>query len=388
MRVRIGTSLDLIGADETEWEDVDEETDYTHRFRLTGLSPNTRYYYAVDTTDSRGATVHRPREGTFQTAPSADGPADTTFAMLAGLSYAHMDHPEGFQAYNSLARLRPDFLIVGGNSVRYDADPLARTPALARYHWHRMASLPTAVRFHLQFPAYWLKNDHDSYADDAWPGLRRNYMGSFTFEDGVEVYREQVAVGGRPYRTFQWSSLLQIWMLDTREFRSQNPMPDGPEKSILGTTQRNWLMDTMQASRASWKLLVSPTPVVGPDRLIGRFDNHSNASWQTEGQALRDFFAEKIGESLFVVTGDTDWQYHSVDPVTGLHEFASGPASDGRAGNAAEENESYHRFHRVGGGFLSVQVALRNARPTIVFRHHDVDGNVLYEYTQEEDLPL
>ena len=38
-----------------------------------------------------------------------------------------------------------------------------------------------------------------------------------------------------------------------------------------------------------------------------------------------------------------------------------------------------HRFLRVAGGFLSVTVERRDAKPTMTMRFHDVDGAVQFE---------
>ncbi len=41
VRVRYGVSEDLAGAQETDWMDVSETNDFTHKFRLSGLAPST-----------------------------------------------------------------------------------------------------------------------------------------------------------------------------------------------------------------------------------------------------------------------------------------------------------------------------------------------------------
>ena len=68
------------------------------------------------------------------------------------------------------------------------------------------------------------------------------------------------------YQTVQWGKDLQVWFLEGRDFRSPNTMVDGPEKTILGAQQKSWLFKTLDASTATFKLVFSPTPIVGPDR--------------------------------------------------------------------------------------------------------------------------
>ncbi|NNM29774.1 MAG: alkaline phosphatase, partial [Akkermansiaceae bacterium] len=187
------------------------------------------------------------------------------------------------------------------------------------------------------------------------------------------IWREQIPQSAKPYRTFRWGRHLQVWFPEGREYRSPNTMPDGPEKSILGAEQWQWLEKTMAASDAAFKLFVSATPVVGPDR-ANKNDNHANEGFAHEGRRLRKFLSGVPG--CFVINGDRHWQYHSVDPETGLHEFGSGPASDRHAGGwKAALQPEWQDFLRIKGGFLSVRIDAERA----IFRHHDVDGKVVNE---------
>ena len=43
-------------------------------------------------------------------------------------------------------------------------------------------------------------------------------------------------------------------------------MPDGPDKTIWGREQLAWLKESILASDAAFRVLISPTPIVGPDR--------------------------------------------------------------------------------------------------------------------------
>jgi alkaline phosphatase D len=154
-------------------------------------------------------------------------------------------------------------------------------------------------------------------------------------------------------------------------------MPDGPEKTILGKTQKEWLKRTLKESTATWKVLISPTPLVGPDR-AKKNDNHSNAGFQHEGDELRAWFKANVPGNFFVICGDRHWQYHSVHPETGLNEFSVGAASDEHAAGTPGEDKRYHKFHRVKGGFLSVTVK----GSAILFEHRDIHGTVVYTYQQ------
>jgi alkaline phosphatase D len=174
---------------------------------------------------------------------------------------------------------------------------------------------------------------------------------------------------------------LQVWIVEGRVYRSPNNAPDGPDKTIWGKEQRDWLMQTILASDADFRVLVSPTPIVGPDR-TNKGDNHSNKAFQWEGDFFRQWTADNQLTNFFTCCGDRHWQYMSIDPKTKLREFSCGPASDQHAGGSPGENPEIQPFHRVKGGFLSVSVTREGDKPTIAFRHHDVHGEVVHEFRQ------
>lgn len=386
IRLRYDSNINFFDPVVTDWIEVDASTDFTHHFRLDGLQPATTYYFEVQTqtSDPERITQHRPLNGRFETAPPADEYATVMFTVVTGQANRDHDDPEGFKIYRSMLDLTPSFIVPTGDTIYYDSDaPLATSIDLARFHWHRMYSFPTLRRFHLSVPGYWEKDDHDSYHNDNWPGMSREYMGTFTWEQGLQVYAEQVPMSELPYRTFRWGKGLQVWVVEGRDFRSPNTMEDGPAKTIWGQDQKQWLKETLLASDADWKVLISPTPIVGPDR-SNKKDNHANAAFRHEGDEMRAWFAENLPDNFFIACGDRHWQYHSVHPETGVHEFSSGPASDEHAGGTPGEDDEYHRFHRVAGGFVSVTVSKVLDDSSIVFRHHDVDGAVQYEWSRSK----
>lgn len=386
VRLRYGTHKDLRDARVITWAEVTEKTDFTHQFRLTGLTPATLYSYAVDTAGLPGAPAHAPVQGQFETAPPPNVFTELTFAAITCRAYKDIDHKDGFQIYEAMAALRPKFITPNGDNVYYDGeDPRATTIPVARYHWNRMYGMPRHVAFHLRVPGYWTKDDHDCLANDCWPGMKPKLMLPLTFTDGLRLFREQVPMGEKTYRTFRWGKGLQIWLVEGRDFRSSNKMSDGPDKTIWGAEQKQWLKDTLRASDADWKVLISPTPVVGPDR-PNKADNHANAAFAHEGNEMRQWFKEHVPNNFFVICGDRHWQYHSVHPETGVHEFCCGAASDQHAGGSPGENAKWHRFHRVKGGFLSVAVTRPGGASTITFRLHDVFGKALYEFQRKQGV--
>jgi alkaline phosphatase D len=372
IRLRYGSKPSLADAKATDWVEVTENSDFAHQFSLTGLPADTILHYAVETTDPR-MTPHGSLAGSFRTAVKSDAEAEVTFAVITCQMYADLDHADGFQIYPAIRTLAPRFVAFTGDNVYYDSErPRAVTPALARYHWQRMYSLPRHAELLRTFATYWEKDDHDTLKNDSWPGQK---MGDLTYEEGQRIFRQQVPLGETIYRTFRWGKFLQVWLTDGRDFRSPNTLKDGPAKTVWGKDQKAWLFRTLQASNATWKVIITPTPIVGPDR-GGKGDSHANKAFQTEGDEVRAWLRKNAPANVFTVCGDRHWQYHSVHPVTGLNEFSVGAASDAHAGGSPGENKDYHKFHRVKGGFLTVTARAKS----ILFRHHDVHGKVVYEY--------
>ena len=382
VQLRYGTREDLSDAKVTEFAVASAENDFICEFKLTGLKPGTVYHYMSELPSPAGVPKETAFRGKFETAPTADSPGNLRFCVMTCQGYADRGHPDGHGIYPAMTALQPQFTCLTGDLVYYDSgDPDAVTQRLARYHWERMFSLPRLVEFNRNHSTYWLKDDHDTLSNDSGPGAA---MGELTFAQGQKIFRQQAPMNddGPSYRTIRWGRDLQVWFTDGRDFRSKNKSPDGPEKTIWGAEQKAWFKRTVKESTATWKVLVSPTPLVGPDRQNKR-DNHANEGFQHEGDELRAWLKANVPDNFFVICGDRHWQYHSVHPETGVQEFSAGPASDAHASGSPGENLKFHKFHRVRGGFLSVTLKRDGAKSRILFEHRDVAGKVVHTWNAE-----
>ena len=136
------------------------------------------------------------------------------------------------------------------------------------------------------------------------------------------------------------------------------------------------VVQTVEASDAAFRILISPTPLVGPD-IPDKYDSHANEAFVTEGRELREFL---VAHDMIVICGDRHWQYVSIHEETGLREHATGAASDAHAGGWTQGDvRPEHRYVNVIGGFLSVTADRREGTPTLALRNHGVDGEVLFE---------
>lgn len=375
----------------TEWRAVDASSDFSALVDLESLRPNTAYDIrtqtrALATPNAEPSTTSGPTApvstfgGSFRTLPSETEPASAfKLAVSTCQEFPDSDGPHGFDQYRTMLRRGTDAFVMAGDVVYYDT--LARNKQLAYYHWQRTYSLPTLVEFHRRVPSYFLKDDHDTYVDDTWPGKSYAWTEKFTFEDGQAIFPQLTGLPSPAYRTFSIGSELQVWLMEGRDFRSPNNIKDGPEKTIWGAAQKQWLSDTLKQSTAKFKVVISPTPLVGPDR-NSKSDNHSNAVFATEGQEVRALLASI--PNTVSVCGDRHWQFHSIDPESKLHEFSVGPASDRHAGGWKQSDfrPDIHQYLRVGGGYLEIELdANTDAGSQLILRHLDSHGKEHHRHT-------
>ena len=315
-------------------------------------------------------------EGGFKTAQAKEAPSDVNFIVTTGTSYGDVDTENGYQLYPSSLELDPEFFVHTGDIIYFDG--IGKTLDLAKWHWDRMYSYQNNIDFHRQVSSYFIKDDHDTWCNDCYPGMDTKFMGEFTYDQGTQLFLDEVPMNEKTYRTYRWGKDLQVWMVEGRDYRSQNIMPDGPDKTIWGKEQIEWFKSTVKESDATFKVLISPTPIVGPDR-GNKKDNHANIGFQHAGDKLRKFISEQ--GNMVTVCGDRHWQYVSKDAETGIFEFSSGPGGDDHAGGWSQEMlMPEHVYLNVVGGFMEGSVTQVDGEPTLIFRHYTPRGELLNEH--------
>ena len=67
----------------------------------------------------------------------------------------------------------------------------------------------------------------------------------------------------RIYRSFRWGKSVELFLLDTRSYRSRNDLADTVEndKTLLGKAQLAWLKNGLITSTATWKIVSSTCPL-------------------------------------------------------------------------------------------------------------------------------
>jgi alkaline phosphatase D len=365
----------------TDWVPTRAEDDFTAQWKLEDLLPDRQYAAVVEARPIGATEPTAVVRGSFRTAPDNQQSKAVKFCMTTCHDFIRRDDGwNGHKIYPSMMKLSPDFVVHAGDIEYYDKpDPWAWTIELMRFKWGRIFGLPNNRQFYQTTTSYFLKDDHDTLKNDCWRGQR---YGAVSFEQGLHLFNHEQFPSRSPrYQTVRWGKDLQFWLLEGRDYRSPNNMPDGPDKTILGVEQKEWLRESLSRSDARFKLVFSPTPIVGPDRDNKR-DNHANDDFAHEGNELRQLFSSHDG--VIVFCGDRHWQYASVDNATGLWEFGCGPGSEKHElGWKPGDQRPVHRFLRVAGGFLSGELRYDDgdrSAGTLVLQHRTVEGDVVSEF--------
>ena len=399
----------------SDWLESTPEHDFILKAGVRDLESNQLYYYRlVWGPDKRNTRVGEARS--FKTHPGAEVASETRFVVVTGMHYGRFRQHErgqqpdaalGYPALVSIAERDPDFFVGTGDNVYYDHLPLVTSIEGMRKKWHEQFIQQRYIDLFASVPTYWEKDDHDLRYDDCdstdTPKDNGNVLPLPGFEDGIRIFNEQLPIldpndpNARPYRTHRVSKDLQIWLLEGRDFRSPNLMPDGPDKTMWGVAQREWLKETLLASDAAFKVIISPTPMIGPDDLRKK-DNHTNqGGFRYEGDAFFEWaLANDLNnKGLYIVCGDRHWQYHSVHPL-GFEEFSSGALVDGNSrlgvvpGDPKSTDpqgviEQVFTSPEPSGGFLEVHVepASSTGPATISFNFFDENGVALYAASRQ-----
>jgi alkaline phosphatase D len=358
------------------------ETDYTLSIPLVGLKPATRYRYhilakqAEDSKDDQPATL--VAKGEFSTLPDATTSVPITFAWsgdLGGQGRCRQG-PGGYPIFDVMGRQRLDFFLFLGDTIYSDspcpsppnepgADFMATTLAeyRARHRYQRGAE--SLRRLLERVPVYVIWDDHD---------VRNDFSGPFDpqMPAGRQALREYWPISThenephRLYRAVRYGADLDLFILDTRQYRSRDSDQDGPAKTMLGAAQLQWLIEGLARSSATWKVIATSVPLSVPKGKAGYSDGWASGpngpGFERERQVIVDAVLANNMKNVVFLAGDVHWvQANAYDPnqdgIIDFHEFVAGPLSarPGRLTPASEDlhptrlinEEGYHNFGLV-----------------------------------------
>ena len=266
--------------------------DFTVKVDVTGLKPDQHYFYRFIFGDKTSPV------GQTKTLPSST--SKVSFAVCSCSNY-----PAGyFYVYREMAKQNVDVVIHLGDYIyEYGADGYATEEAVKlgrtlaadnnkeiiklddyrkRYALYRKDKDLQALHHRHPFIVIW--DDHE-LANDTWREGAENHQsneGSFLDRKlaALQAYFEWMPIRPvdeqhtRIYRQFDFGNLVQLTMLDTRIIARDEQLDyanymtatglniakfqadlTNPARTLMGYTQRDWLLGKLQQSTATWNVL-------------------------------------------------------------------------------------------------------------------------------------
>jgi alkaline phosphatase D len=194
----------------------------------------------------------------------------------------------------------------------------------------------------------------------------------------------------RLYRRLSFGRLAEFFVLDTRQYRTDQPCGDGnkpqcagcfdPRASLLGPAQRQWLLDGLIGSPGKWNVLAQQVMMARVDRLPGEFAAYSMDQWpgyEMERRQLLKLFHERKIANPVTLAGDihSNWANDLIADFDDLGskivatEFVGTSISSG--GDGAREPKTlplilsenpFVKFHNTERGYVKCLVTPKEWR--------------------------
>jgi alkaline phosphatase D len=310
---------------------------------VAGLAPGREYFYRFT------AGAERTPSGRAKTAPAAGAAtAQARFGVLGCQAYE-----QGFYtAHRKAAAEDLDFVYCYGDYIyegrgnrtytgsggtienprqhlggeTYSLDDYRRRYAQYKLDTDLQAS-HAATAWFVTWDDHEIANNWVSEFDDGVPPevfLLRRQAAAQAFYEHMPLRRSAFPRGAamQLYRHAAWGDLLDLSFLDTRQFRSDQPCDDAwattcagvasREADVLGQAQEAWLYQTLEGSRAHWKVLAQQVMVMDLDRKEGPdlgFNLDTWAGYAIPRQRLLDRLRERRIGNTVVLTGDEHQNY-------------------------------------------------------------------------------
>lgn len=321
LHVRWGTKPDALDQRSAEVE-LNATMDYTGHVALTGLPRGATVYYRAFAGDSAVSET-----GRFNSARKAG--QNLTIAFSGDMEEKY----KPFRLFDVIAAAKPDYFVHLGDTVYADIPKREFVPSQSHYrtkHARIRADRPLQA-FMASHATYAIWDDHE-IQNDAHGGLAFLPVAEQVFREYWPCATvERVGL----YRAMRLAPEVELIILDTRRFRSVQAMVDGPEKTMLGSAQKQWFFDTLKRSRATWKIVATSVPFHG-----GSQDAWGN--YKTERDEVVAFLKRERIDNVVMISADYHFARDWSNKRTGIHEFMAGPIATFRSFDKSPEARERH----------------------------------------------
>jgi alkaline phosphatase D len=340
-----------------------EETDYCATIRLDQLGPGRTWFYRIVEADSR-KPLSEPCQ--FKTAPVEAVPFSFAFSADMEESY------QPFKLFDVIDGKQPDFFLLLGDVIYADHPKTRFFPSVSHYRSKHAANRKDGhlQNFLARYVTYAIWDDHETEnnCNSLNPHMRE------AFQAYKEYWPCNAVNSSALYRQFSWAGI-DFFILDTRRFRSEQTLPDGPDKTMLGAAQKDWFKECLKGSTAPFKFIITSVPFHG-----GGVETWGSYAAE-RGELVRFIRGEKITGTIFL-TADyhlaRDWS----NAKTGMREYMVGPIASfthyQHSPAARQRYEKAGTFHYGDGynfGLWSIDPAAGKARVEFI----DAGGRTLFQ---------
>lgn len=310
--------------------DVDSTSDYSYKLLINGLTSNTQYWGKVWMTGSSDQTVESLTFDTFTftTRPSNDSATPNFNFLLIG----DYDRNLSLMPLLHLEKERASMVLITGDWWYNDGVPTTlaqyRTEYKSNYggvNIKRIVAKSSLI--HTAGDHDWGVNDYDGsqFANDISGSPSAQFTAARqAMLEYMPIYEQQGA--NKWYREFYYGKYFHFIVLDQQSYKSTNASTDNSSKSMLGATQKQWFIDTVNGSTASFTIVLSPNPLYN-DTTLSDTDGYS--AFTTERASI--FSSISSLKRVLWVTGDRHInQLHTVDSNNWWH-IVGGAVNRGHA---------------------------------------------------------
>ncbi|OUL21923.1 alkaline phosphatase [Nostoc sp. RF31YmG] len=313
------------------------ELAHSVRVVVEGLSPDTWYWYRF-IVGNEASPVGRTR-----TAPALGSNSNKLKFALANCQ----NYQQGYYtAYKYMAQDDLDLVVHVGDYI-YEGGISPISPTIPRQHnsseiltledyrnRHALYKLDTNLQAaHAAFPWILTWDDHEvenNYANfisevdnepDQDPAifLQRRAIAYQVYYEHMPLrpFSRPVGPDMQLYRRLNFGNLATFHVLDTRQYRTDQPCGDGtkercpenldPQATITGKAQEEWLYDGLNKSAAKWNILAQQVIVAQIDRTAGEGSTYSMDKWDgyvASRDRLMRFLEQRKPSNPVVLTGD------------------------------------------------------------------------------------
>jgi len=296
---------------------------------VRGLKPARWYWYQFRC----GGVESRIGRTRTSPAPNSQDPLRFAFASCQNYEQGY------FTAYEHMAKEDlhlvvhlGDYIYEGGpsaNRPRKHDSPEIQTLTDYRNRYALYRSDKDLRRIHEVFPFIVTWDDHEvdnNYANDKEERgaprdqfLERRANAYQAYYEHMPLRKSSLPRGTSLdlYRSLDYGKLARFHVLDTRQYRSDQPCGDGrkpqceaalsAEQTMLGDAQEKWLMAGMKAAPQTWNILANQVMFAKVDAKPGEGAEYAMDQWsgyEVPRQRLIQFFDQAKPKNPVIITGD------------------------------------------------------------------------------------